>query len=186
MNDPIGRMKFAQKKESQVYSVEDSSDEDVPKEISTAQVNYMRAEALAKQQKVNNTINKDSKSRIEAILGVRRKTVTTVIDGVSYTLQSLKLKETREILDRLSAIPAMTTISYGLYVKQFFLAYSLVSIDGVDVASIFGGNDIETKIEGLEEFDDNLLDLLWEQYQKNKPQIKTEKEFKEVSEDLKG
>lgn len=160
-------------------------------EISPAE--YENAVREARKQKLANAnkIGDAAKKRIEILANIGRLTRDVEIGGFSFSLRTLKSKETREAALATFSV-ALTQIEASYEARKQQLARSIFKIDGEDIEVIIGSNNLDDKIKFI---DDNLEDIvvekLWNEFillkeeSKEKYGINTVKEAEEVSEDLK-
>jgi hypothetical protein len=130
-----------------------------------------------------------AKKRIEMICGISRVNRSVVIDGETYTLQTLKSYETREAL--LAASQFDGSIESPFEIRRQLLAYALCSVAGTDVEMFLETNRLEARLDMLDELPEMLLVKLMDEYNKMMEEVqtkyfpKTEAAAAEVIEDLK-
>jgi len=119
----------------------------------------------AKRQK--NTINPESKKKIEALLGLRKIIKSTTIDGITFTLKNLNANCTR-IAYKAVAERSATNVDMMFYSRNVYLALSLHEIDGQPIEEILGEKeiDIDTRLSLIDEMDDNIINELYSFYDK--------------------
>lgn len=158
-----------------------------------SQTEYENAIKEARRQKLAsvNKIGDEAKKRIEILANIGRLTKDVSIGGFSFSLRTLKSKEAREAaLATFSA--SLTQIEASYEARRQQLARSLCKIDGEDVSIILGSDNLEARLNFIEEnLEDVVIEKLWEEFAALKEEarvkygINTVKEAEEVSEDLK-
>lgn len=134
-------------------------------------------------------LNEGARRRIEMLVGMSRTTHEADIGGNQYAFQTLGSKEMRTAIMAASAFDG--SVQSPFEIRRQLLGYSLTKIAGLDVAQFVGSNDIEAKLELIDNLDDALLNRLYDEYllmvkeSREKYAIKTEEDAKEVAEDLK-
>lgn len=134
-------------------------------------------------------LNDGAKRRIEMLIGMTRQTRTADIEGNTYILQTLKGKEMREAIMAASEFDG--TVQSPFEIRRQFLARALVVVANVPMDQFAGSNDLDAKLDVIDEMDDILLNRIMDEYNllikesREKYAIKTVEEAKEVSEDLK-
>lgn len=130
-----------------------------------------------------------AKKRIEMLLGMTKLTRTVDIDGNQYVLQTLRSRETREAL--VAAAEFGGTVQFPYETKKQFLGRALIQVAGIDIEQFLNSNELEARLEFVEDMDHSLALRLYKEYvilseeSEKKYAIKTEAEVKEVVEDLK-
>lgn len=130
-----------------------------------------------------------AKRRIEMLVGMARMTRTCDINGTTFTLQTLRNKESRDVL--VASIPFDGTIEFTFENAKQTLARSLVQIAGTDIDQFLSSSDLDVKLAFIEELPQPLFSRLYNEYAaldaeaRDKFAIKTDAEVKEVVEDLK-
>ncbi len=148
------------------------------------QVNEARRNKISGKEK----LSLPAKSRIEALLGARQ-TKDVSVDDQSYTLQTLKGKEQRQVI--LAATQFDATIEFPFELRKQVLGRALKSVNGIDLGLFLGNESLEAKLEFIEELDDIISNRLYDEYlglvseTKQKYNIKNSAEVEEVSNDLK-
>lgn len=150
-------------------------------------VKDMRRERIASQQRVSH----DARDRMNYLANIGRKTVDVTADNSVFTLQTLKSKEMRAALSAAAKFGSNTPEHY-FTLRNFTMAYALHSVDNMTLDLILGDDSPEVVVAYmLEEMDDVVLDYLYANFlelhadQKNRFSLKTEKDMKEVAEDVK-
>lgn len=151
-----------------------------------------RAREINRQRLENvNKITDVAKKRIEILANIGKLTKDVEIGGYSFTIKTLKAKETREAAVATFAT-SLTQIEASYEARKQQLARSIIKIDGQNIEDIIGGASLEDKIKFIEEhLEDVVVEKLWNEFvslkeeSKTKYGINTQKDSEEVSEDLK-
>jgi hypothetical protein len=135
-------------------------------------------------------IGDESKKRIEILGNIGRLTKDVVIGENTFSLRTLKAKETRE-----SAMSAFATsrteLELSFAARQQQLARSITKIDGNDFGLTIGSDDLDKKIAVIEDWEEIVVNKLFNEFMKLKNEaeakygISTVEEAKEVAADLK-
>lgn len=159
-------------------------------EFSPAEIEEQIKEAR-RQKLAPNRIGDEAKKRVEILANIGRLTKDVNIGGFSFTLRTLKAKETKEAaLATFSTSITQLEASYEARKQQ--LARSIFKIDGEDIEVILGSrnlNDVMSFIE--DQLEDVVVEKLWNDYVALKDEarvkygITTNKDAQEVAEDLK-
>lgn len=134
-------------------------------------------------------ISPSAKERIEFLINLGRAKTEVTFENVTFTLQSLKAGEMKDVLYASSKCETDGDSMFTL--RTYTLAYSLDKIDGQPIGTILGSDELIARLELIEEMDEELIEFLHRSYnamiQENKKKfmIKNEMEAKEVAEDLK-
>jgi hypothetical protein len=206
INSPLGKTKV-NTPHRRVYTVEDNS-------VDSANPSYEdTAEAFLREQdakrvpleqiqtrqemlKEQNRIKPEARKKLEVLLGIARNTKDVEIDGVVFTLQTLKDYEIEELtkLPKLfeeGVLKESVAVEFLFYLRRVTLAYSLVSMDGESIDNVLEVNDFDSKIEAIKLLDNNLTAYLFNIYEQLRDEtsakysIKNKKEVEEVVESLK-
>lgn len=142
---------------------------------------------------LNSLVNKNkktelpTKTKIEVLLGLRKKTASKEIDGHVITLKNLRSNQTKTILE---SITQKKTGFDKLYAtKHSVVAFALDSIDGEKIQTILGEDDSEElRIDLVSNMDPSVVDELYDLYVDkigNKIAISEAGDSKEVMEEIK-
>ena len=142
------------------------------------------------QAKINkNKISKDGKSKIEALLGLKKITKSITIDGIEITLKNLTGNGTRLAFKTIEE-HAKNNIDIMFYSRHVYLALSLYKIEDQDISVLLGEGDepnVDLRLSLIEELSEDTIKDLQDFYEKEigiKSPI-TEGEVKEVNSDIK-
>lgn len=216
INSPLGRRQLAmQQNQRRVFTVPDetmemestSFDDEMPQgfasslesqepppavkrvrqmmnegEISRDELQRMRQES--KKSKLE--LNPKAKNRIEILLGLKKKTKDVTIDGVKFTLKSLKHAEYQEVFTSLTKLTEASNIIISLEAQVQSLARSISHIDDMPIGMVLGVDDTESIVSCLREFETDVIDQLYDVFKslKESTEVKA-KEESEVAEDIK-
>lgn len=172
------------------------SDDDVPVEMQQVHQNEqslsdMEAqfnEARRAKKTAASTIGAEAKKRFEILSGLGRATRDVVIDGVTFSLRSIKAKELREVVN---ATLQMSNKAEEIFeARAHTLARVVYKIDGHDIGIILGNDSLEAKLEFVQQLDEEVAQHLYREYDdllnSHKKLFSTQQEeIKEVGEDLK-
>lgn len=134
-------------------------------------------------------LSEGARRRIEILVGMASATRTCDVEGTAFTLRTLTNKESRDIL--VASIPYDGTIEFTFENAKQTLARSLIQIAGTDIDQFLSSPLLEDRLAFVEELPQALFTRLFNEYAtldadaRNKFSIKTDKEVKEVVEDLK-
>ncbi len=148
--------------------------------------------------KEKSRIKPETKKKLEILLGIGRETRDVNIDGVIFSLQTLKDHEIEELtkLPRLfdegsDKIKESTAVEFLFHLRRVTLGYSLFSIDGSPTDQVLEVNDFDSKVDALKDLDNNLISRLFNVYEElrdetaEKYSIKSKKEVAEVVDNIK-
>ena len=130
-----------------------------------------------------------AKRRIEMLVGMTRLTRDVDIEGNLYKLQTLSSRELRDALT--ATIEFDGTVEFIFETRKQLLARALTVVAGVEICQFLNSQELEDRLEFIEEMDHALLVRLYNEYTimnqeaQDKYAIKTEAQVKEVLEDLK-
>ena len=150
-------------------------------------MNMMAAKKAQREGKQR--LSDGARRRIEILIGMVRLTRDIDIEGNVFKLQTLKSKEMRDALVATSEFDG--TIQLVFETRKQLLARSLVMIAGVETAQFLNSEDMQDRLDFIEEMDHSLLLRLYSEYislskeAQDKYALKTPEEVKEVLEDLK-
>lgn len=154
-----------------------------------AEIEQQFREAREAKRLGHERLSEGARRRIEMLVGMSRVVRTAEIGGNTYILQTLRSRELREAI--LAASMFDGSVQSPFEIRKQLLARSLVQIAGMDIAQFVGSNDIDIKLDFVEEMDHYLLGRLYDEYlemvkeARDKYAIKNETDAQEVMEDLK-
>lgn len=146
------------------------------------------AQKKAKQEG-RERLSEGARRRIEMLVDMSRMTRTFDINGTTFTLQTLRNKEAREVL--IASFPFDGTIQFSFEHAKQTLARSLIAIAGTDINQFLSSSSLEVKLDFIEELPQALFTRLFNEYNvldkeaQDKFALKTDADVKEVVEDLK-
>jgi hypothetical protein len=145
----------------------------------------LRSENVNKGSRVTD----HAKKRIEILANLGRLTRQVEVDGISFSLRTLKGKEARETT--MSIFDCKNDIEASFEIRRQTLARAIYEIDGQPIELAVGGSSLEAKLALIDEMEDVAIIKLYNEFNelRNEVQVKyglqSEKEVKEVVEDLK-
>jgi hypothetical protein len=159
-------------------------------QLNTAEIEQKIEEA--RREKVNPVvkISDTGKKRIEILANIGRLTKDVPIGGISFSLRTLKSKETEEATRAIFA-NSVTQLEASLEARKQQLARSIFKIDGQDIDFVIGSRVFDDKLAFIGELEDIVVDALWDNFTTLKNEARTKfginnsEEAKEVIEDLK-
>jgi len=111
-------------------------------------------------RKEKNVISKNSKNKLEALLGLKTIYATIDIDGVKITLKNLSALDMKNALDKISLL-SKTKLQEVFDTRNVFLGLSLYKIDDQLMSDILGENDdIETRLSLIENMSEDAIAIL--------------------------
>ncbi|HVI39751.1 MAG TPA: hypothetical protein VM577_03750 [Anaerovoracaceae bacterium] len=161
-----------------------------PREVKLTpeQFNEMQArrnEARMAQKKPTS----EAKVRIELLTGIGRLTKDVVIGGYTFSLQSLKSKEMREVIKNVSAFEVPSESMYEMRCQ--ILARSIVRIDDQPVGMVLGSDSLDAIAVFIDESEESTVNKLFSAYNEmvksieETVSVKTPEDAKEVAEAIK-
>jgi hypothetical protein len=151
-------------------------------EINREELQRMRQES--KQTKME--VPTRAKNRIELLLGLKRKSKDVYVDGVKFTLKTLKHAEYQEVFSALSKLSDVNNIVVSLEMQIQSLARSITHIDDVPIFTVLSVSSTDEVVDYLREFESDVIDQLNEEFKSLKKETEvTKEEESEVTENLK-
>ena len=125
-----------------------------------AQLKNSRKEAQVQR----NRIPEGVKKRLEILTGIGRLSEDINVDGITFSIRSLKPKENKEIVE--AAAKEDLAVSQAYEIRTQTMARSIYKIDGQDVDAVIESDKIEDKIKFVQEvLEESLLNFLYNKYQ---------------------
>jgi hypothetical protein len=146
-------------------------------------------EARREKQSTMNKITDHAKRRTEILANIGRITKDVPLEGYTFSLRTLKAKETREAALQTFNVPTQLEANFEARRQQ--LARSIFKIDGHELIDVLGNDSIEAKLAFLDDLEESVIVKLFDEFSALKEEsrvkfgITTEAEAKEVAEDLK-
>jgi cell fate (sporulation/competence/biofilm development) regulator YlbF (YheA/YmcA/DUF963 family) len=140
---------------------------------------------ISKEDKVGDY----AKKRIEILADIGRLTKTIEIDGVTFTLRTLKSKEARTVT--MSIFGCLNDVDASFEIRRQTLARAIYEIDGQPTANALGGDDFALRLALIDDMEDATIIKLYNEFNElrnevqTKYRLNTEQEVKEVLEDIK-
>lgn len=141
------------------------------------------------QKRKNYSLNKErispeAKKRIEILSGLGRIIDKCDLDGVTFTMQSLKTSEQKDIFASLFKGEDNDRISQHYKIRIETLARAVTHIDDQPFDLIVGSSDINIKKVLFEEMGDHSTDYLYSWYKNNIDKTASENYSKEKMEEV--
>jgi hypothetical protein len=200
MESKLGKMSF-ESTETRMFEVPDESgyhQEPPARKITAEEAIKHRQEMQRLQSESAREQISTAKTRIEMLVGIGRAESIAEISGVKFHLRTLKGREMKTIFEASTLAQKSASFEGLLNVRTLTLALSIFKIDDVDVDLVLGLNTIsnldlrfEKKMDYLNEFDETLLQILYNKYKEMSDRnnanfgIKDESDAKEVSKEMK-
>lgn len=171
---------------SKHFIIDDESD-NLSQEESLTDVEMKIKEARIAKRDAGKYINPAAKKRVEIISGLGRATKDIPVDGMIFSIRTLKGNELRAVVK--------ATMNTDQAIDQMFesrthtLARSIYKIDGSDIEFILNDPSLEAKLSFVEELDDVVLQYIYKEYDNlvtshKKKYASVEEEIGEISNDL--
>jgi len=145
----------------------------------------LRQETIANKNKVGG----HAKQRIELLANIGRLFKDVEIDGIVFSLRTLKAKESREAM--LSIFKCTNDADAAFEIRRQTLARAIFKIDGQDIESTLGGADFDLKLGLVDDMEETIITKLYNEFNELRHEvgvkygIESETQAKEVAEDLK-
>lgn len=161
--------------QSEVFNRSFSSSSDVSDEEFESRFSREELEELAanKDQLRNtrkeaavqrNRIPEGVKRRLEILTGIGRLTEDVLVDGVTFSIRSLKPKENQDIIEAVAKKDLAVSQAYELRAQT--MARSIYKIDQQKIESVIESDTIDLKISFVQEvLEESLLNFLYNKYQ---------------------
>lgn len=130
-----------------------------------------------------------SKDRLKILANIGRLTRQAKIEGTTFTLRTLKSKESKDAVSEMFKMTNDLEARHEL--RRHTLARSLHKIDDEEVSNLLGTDNLQSKLEMFDEMDEALVEAIYREYQEltkevgKKYSLETEDGIKEVVKDLK-
>lgn len=208
INSPLGRLKMASPAQSRpaMLNVTDESGftpppqtfeatgnpyatgpafEDEMSEEDMEQLAQVRREQRANAAKITAV----ARERLEILTGLNRLRSTITVEGVTFSLRSLKSVEMREIM--IAAAAAKSAQERYFATRDAVLAKSIFAIDGQDVKMVLGSGQPAAVFSLIASMEHSVVERIFEHYEemirnnRNKIQVVSKEDGQQVAEDLK-
>ena len=130
-----------------------------------------------------------AKKRIEILANIGRLTKNVDMEGITFSLRTLKTKEARATT--MSIFGCVNDVDASFEIRRQTLARAIYEIDGQPTETALGGDDFNLKLQLVDDMEDVTINKLYNEFNtlRNEVQTKyglqTEQEVKEVLEDIK-
>lgn len=145
--------------------------------------------SLRRQKATGNTpISSFGRERMEYLAGLGRIRKDIVVDGTTFSLQTLKAREMREAVKAVTNVPKLEIVFEA---RRQELAYAIYRVDGIPIEQVVGTDDINVRLDWVEDMDLAMQKYLhaelgeMDKQSATKYSIKTTEQLKEVIEDAK-
>jgi len=167
----LGKVSFNRHQTPKILTVEDSTDESFEytdqmqySEKQDSQARLDRLQELETLRTESRQLRKQApvaaKNRLDILLGIARSARDVEVDGIVFSIRSLKAKEIQQITEKLVEINTNNETVNRLEMRRHMIAYSLYAIDGQDIDLVIGSNSIEDRVDFVSELDESLLQHL--------------------------
>jgi len=135
-------------------------------------------------------LSPEAKRRVEFLTGIGRLMDEFEVEGVKFTIQTLKTREMKEVAKVVSS-NEIDPAEFAYELRSNMLARSVVKINDHLVEEILGDDSFEAKLALIEELDESVTIHIYDKYQamadksREKYGINTDKDVSEVSEAIK-
>ena len=156
------------------------------RELSPREVEELRR---LKKQGPEQRIDDYSKKRLEILANIGRMTKVVDFDGISFSLRTLKTKESQEAVSAM--LGAKNDLDARFELRRHSLARSIYEIDKQPIVSALGSTDLASSLEMIDEMDENVIESLYHKFQElnkeasSRYNLSTEEGIKEVASDIK-
>lgn len=159
-----------------------------PHELSAAEreeLQRMRKEATSKAPRIGDHARK----RIELLANIGRLSKDVDIEGIVFSIRTLKTKETREAT--MSIFECKNDADAAFEIRRQTLARAINQIDGQDLELALGGSDFGLKLDLIDGMEDVVVGKLYNAFNDLRQEARTkygldsEQQAKEVVDDLK-
>jgi hypothetical protein len=166
-----------------------SQDQEANDEPTHEEIEAAFQEARKHKQESVNKVSSFGKQRMELLAGIGRLTKDVQIDSTVFSIRTLKAFENREVIRiAYSEANALETLFEG---RRQRLARSICKIDGSDIDTVLSSSKLEDKLNLVDNLEEKVIQKLSEEFDNlnkeanDKYGISTEKDVKEVTEDIK-
>lgn len=134
-------------------------------------------------------IGEHARKRAEILANIGRLTRDVEVEGIVFSLRTLKHRETREVA--MLAVGSANDLDASFEIRRQTLARSLFKVDGEDIALALGGNDLNLRLQLIDDMEEVMATKLYRECDQLRQEcetkygLKTPQEVKEVVEDLK-
>lgn len=149
---------------------------------------FARRKAILDEEK---RVNPILKKKVEVLTGIGRETDTVEVGSDKISIRTLKAKESKALAKLAELFNAVSPVDFVFDIREQTLARSVYAINGVKVEDIIDSDDIQDKVDLLNELGDPAIAYLHERYTvlatkaREKYSVRTNEEAKEVAEAVK-
>jgi hypothetical protein len=130
-----------------------------------------------------------ARKRIEILANIGRLSKDVDIDGIVFSLRTLKSKEAREAT--MSIFKCSNDADAAYEIRRQTLAKAIYQIDGQEVEATLGGDDFALKLQLVDDMEDTVVNKLYNEYNALRQEIRTkfgldtDEQVKAVVDDIK-
>lgn len=183
---------------ARTFTVNDSSDQEfVP--VTPDEAAALRQRMIYNSQEQQRSSDSSAKKRLEILLGIGRAVREVPLESfnghVVFTIRTLKGREQRYIANLAESSDKNKPITELFGIRDQTLAYSVISIDGINIDDVLNITDLNdkdknaAKLAFVSELDDSISGQLYKEFQQlvveNRIDLKTDTAVKEVAEQIK-
>ena len=192
MTSSLGQVSFEQPEQRQSIVVEDPTEEPVSPQGQSVQGPSRQKVEEAHRSRVEESVSvmeTGARRRTEILTSLGRASTDVEFEKITFSIRTLKNREWRE------AITAVATFDLaheqGYEMRGQSLARALYAIDGPPVEIVMGTNDLQQRIDFINDMDESFVSHLYDEYNKLVADIKsrynigTEEGMQEAVEDIK-
>lgn len=134
-------------------------------------------------------IGEHAKKRVEILANIGRLTKDVEVEGIIFSLKTLKAKEAKEVMVSLANCISEADAAFEL--RRQTLARAIYQIDHQDIDLALGGNTLQLKLDLIDDMEDAIVSKLSDEYSalrkvvRDKYNLETEAQVKEVADDIK-
>ena len=143
----------------------------------------------AHRARKENRMETGAKKRIEILTNLGRATIDVDIEGIVFSLRTLKNREWREAIKAVAEFDLATEQAYEM--RGQTLARSIYAIDGQRSEVVLGTDDLSVQASFIQDMDESVVSHLYDKYNdlvstnKAKYNLNTEEGVQEAVEEIK-
>jgi hypothetical protein len=146
----------------------DVSDEEFESRFTKEELEDIAREELrsARKERISqrNKIPEGVKKRLEILAGIGRLIEDVVVDGITFSIRSLKPKEVQEVAEEM--LKKNTQVECAFINRDQTLARAIYKIDGQNIEDVIGDKTIQGKVDFVQNvLEESLVNFLYNKYQ---------------------
>jgi len=164
ISSPMGRLAFAKQQEQKVLTVDDPTEpneEEVAEEAETAMIEAVEKARKEKRQ-AQVKAAPQAIHRLEILAGIGRLGSDIKIDDVTFSLNSLKAREMREVMVAVSKVDTAVEQAYEMRAQTIARAITKIEQQPFDI--VLGTDNLDDKVLFVQELDEGVLVKLHNEY----------------------